>query len=80
MAITSRDESLRPGTRCPQKNKIYIRHIQLLATKIYFGIIEIYDKNMLKYILSNISHFCKENVCKIYFNYNTFGENIFYTS
>ena len=52
----------------PHENKIYMRNIQLLATKIYFGVIEIYVKN----ILTNISHFCKENIYKIYFNYTIF--------
>ena len=31
----------------------------------------------VKYILANISHFYKENICKIYFNYKTFCGNIF---
>ena len=45
-----------------------MRHIQL------FDVIEIYVKYM-----SDIAHFCKENTCKVYFNYTPFGENIFST-
>ena len=59
----------------PQGNKKYMRHIQLLTTKIYFSIIEIY----VKYILANMSHFHKKYICKKYFRYTSFGKNIFYT-
>ena len=38
----------------PHRNKIYMRHIQLLATKIYFGVIEI-----------NVKY--TSNVCKVHF-------------
>ena len=53
--------------------KIYIRHIQLFGTKIDFDIIGI----SVKYILANISHFYKKNICKIYFNYTTFSKIYF---
>ena len=69
---------LYPIFRHPHKNKIYIQHTQLFGTKIYFDSIRISVKYMyVKYIFPDISQFYKENMCKIYFNYITFFENIY---